>query len=446
MRKTQKSYWKRRKNSGLSEGDFQMTEKQFFKRSYYLITIGMFFLINPLYNVVDILPDLFGYILFYFGITELAFLDGRMESARKKLQYLMIISAFKLILTYPVVSSSLSSDRLLATFCFAIVEILVLIFFCIDFFEGFSYLAERNEGNQTVLTIANAKFLSIIFFTLKIVLSVVPELYALAETKLQVEVTYYEVYERFIATKPYAVAFSILVVLFAGIFWYINIVKMMRTAKKETEFTVKLQERYKAEYIDFPEKQNLRTLKAALYTALFSGLFFLDITVDNIRIFPETAAIIFIFIAALMLKKLGSFKRTLRLFPYVLIMQIATELFRTFYSNTNAVILDQLELNNVIINTAVVLVNASFTIWFMSEFVAELRILYTGSTRQEAPTFDLVKTVFLLVVLVHSLQIILPSLYEETATLHLLLVASFIFFCGRCFYFMIDDYEKSINR
>lgn len=421
-----------------------MPEKLFFKRSYYLIAVGMFFLINPLINIVDILPDVFGYILIFFGITEFGLIDGKMESARRKIEYLMVVSVLKHVLMFPVMTG-LNSDKLLATFSFAIVELPLLIFFCIDFFEGLSYLAERDDGKETDLLIPNVKFISILFFTIKIGLSILPELYSLVETKMAIEVTNYDAYERFLTTQPYARAFTILVVLVLGIFWYINFVRMLHTAKRETTFTQKLQERYAADYLSYPEKQSFKILKSGLYTALFGCIFFLDIAVDGVRVLPNALAILILWISAYILRKLGSFRMTLRAAPFALLIQIFTEVYRQYFIDVNLVFLTQLELPLVLFSAAVTIINSCVTIVFLILFVSELQKNYQATTAQEAPTFDLVKSIFLSAMVVKMLQIILPSLHEETSALFLILSAVWIVLCGKGFFNMINDYDHSLN-
>ncbi|HBR32117.1 MAG TPA: hypothetical protein DD733_08550 [Clostridiales bacterium] len=422
-----------------------MTEKLFFKRSFYFIVTGMFFLINPLINILDALPDGFGYLLLFFGLTELGLIDGKMESARRKLTYLMMISALKHILMFPVMSSSISSDKLLATFSFALMELPLLIFFCIDFFDGFSYLAECNDGDSVTQLISNAKFMSMLFFSVKIVLSIVPELFSFAETRMTIDISDYEFYRRLLSTKPYAVAFTMLVVMILGIFWYVGIVKLMNSIKKDLPFVQKMQDVYSSVFLAFPEKQSFRTIKNGLFTALFGCIFFFDTAVDGVRILPNAFAVLIIWISATILKKNSPFDKTQKVAPFAFAAQIFTEFYRYFYVDTQAVFLSQLDTMNVTINALVVVINACLTILFLSVFLIELRNMYEVTTTLEAPSFDFTRIVFLAAMVVHSLQIILPSIHEETSALYMILTAVWIALCGKCFTNMIDDYKKTVR-
>ena len=422
-----------------------MKEKYFFKRSYILIAAGMFFIINPLFHVVDVLPDVFGYILVYLGTAELAFLDGRMESARNKLKYLIALSAFKLLITPSVVTSSLDSDRLLAVSCFAIVEIILLIMLYNDFFGGFSYLADRNDGEKTSVAISNARFLTLIFFICRTFFPVLPELYSLADSRTQTEITYYDFYSNLMSTKPFVHLLLLLIVLLLGIFWYISFFKMLRTANREASFTGSLQQKYHDEYLVYPEKQRLKGLKHGLYTALIGLVFFLDISVDGIRILPETVAIVLISASALILKKYGSFKKALRLAPIICVLQVLTEAFRYVFIDTEAVLLSELELSAVAASSVIVVINTCATLLFMSAYLTELRGAYSTLTGKTAPDFAIPRLLFLVFTVLQATRIVLPVTNASVTAPHMLLVGFWLFLCGRSLFGMIEEYNQSVK-
>jgi len=421
-----------------------MKNKRYLIRSFTLITAGMFFLINPLINIVDILPDAIGYILIFMGLGELSFLDGRMDSARKKLEFLIVISIFKLALTPSVAMSSISSDRLLATFSFAIVELILFTLFYRDFFEGFTYLAERNKGDKTLVKIPNARFLTALFFFSKIGLSVLPELYALAENKMIFEVSNYEFYESLIKSKPFTQAFSILTVFIAGIFWFVNIVIMLKTAKKDTEFTEQLHNRFYHEYLVFPEKQNLKALKNGVFVLIAALLFFLDIAVDGIRIFPEALSIVLIATSAFIMSKFGRFEKTKKLAIFVIAIQIIVELYRYLYIDTNA-LFSEISLLTVLTSAIVTIIKSGASILFLSVFLKEFRFSYYLLTGDTAPTFDLTKFMFLIITALKSLQIILPTVFAATSFLYILLVGIWIYLCGKNIFYIYESYDKKVN-
>lgn len=419
-------------------------EKSFFDRSYYKLAVGLFFLINPLLNILDILPDVIGYLLIFSGLTELAQIDGRLEFARKRVQYLIFISALKLALTPTVFTSNEDANKLLAVFCFGLAELILLVFFTQEFFDGIAYLADRNKGERTSAAVPNAKFLSSLFFITKIALNVAPELYALIQAKENVEISDFDYYQSLMSSKPIAQVLCLFAVLVLGIFWYISVFKMLRTAKKEEVFKEQIQELYKKEFLAHPEKQNYIDLKYGLYIAMAGLVFFLDIFIDDVNIFPWPVAILLIYIAARKMK-FGSFGMTARCFPVVFIVQLLIEAYGYVFYDSNVVLLKQVTFGTVAVNSVVAIVKALTALLFVGVFLLELRRNYYLLAGEEAPTFDLTKILFVVLVCVKTLQISLPTTYAEMNGIYITLYIVCLILCGRNMIYMIDDYAKTVR-
>ena len=56
---------------------------------------------------LDFLPDFFGCLLIFFGLTQLAYFDGGIETARKTLLYWLAVEAIKLFMMDAVVTSDI---------------------------------------------------------------------------------------------------------------------------------------------------------------------------------------------------------------------------------------------------------------------------------------------------------------------------------------------------
>ncbi len=112
------------------------------------ILAGMIFLFNPHINIVDVLPDVIGYILILHGLFKISDLERNLLSARKNFLKLAWLSAVKLscLLITPIFDETL---YLLFTFCFGILEIMWMIPAFIDLFAGISFLESRYTGHRT---------------------------------------------------------------------------------------------------------------------------------------------------------------------------------------------------------------------------------------------------------------------------------------------------------
>ena len=74
-----------------------------------LITVGMFFLINPTFSLFDPLPDFIGYLMMFAGVYELAAMDDRLTMAAKKLLYRALLSGLRLIGAFTTSGATQSS-------------------------------------------------------------------------------------------------------------------------------------------------------------------------------------------------------------------------------------------------------------------------------------------------------------------------------------------------
>ena len=121
---------------------------------------GAFFLFNPFITIVDFLPDFIGALLFVLALYKLRDMSDHMESARTGfLRFFWIsLSRIPAFLIMFWVSHNFSAERsiiLVFTFCYAVLETILLAFCFNSLFDGFIYVGERNEGTaifRTVLT------------------------------------------------------------------------------------------------------------------------------------------------------------------------------------------------------------------------------------------------------------------------------------------------------
>ncbi|MBO5767680.1 MAG: hypothetical protein J6R49_04045, partial [Clostridia bacterium] len=125
-------------------------EKSISKRSRLLLLIGSAFFINPVPFGLDILPDVIGCLLIWWGLTQLSFFDGSVESARKYMLWLAAVEGLHLLMMRSVLLTDISSNRMLAVTVLAICEGILYILVFKNLFSGISYFAMRNDANGTL--------------------------------------------------------------------------------------------------------------------------------------------------------------------------------------------------------------------------------------------------------------------------------------------------------
>ena len=68
-----------------------------------LIIAGLIFLVNPCYNVIDILPDFVGFFLIFRGLSKMAPLDSDLDDSRTVFSHLALIDRSKYLVFYLLV-------------------------------------------------------------------------------------------------------------------------------------------------------------------------------------------------------------------------------------------------------------------------------------------------------------------------------------------------------
>ena len=119
------------------------------------ILAGMIFLFNPHINIIDVLPDVIGYVLILHGLSKISDLERNLLSARDKFLKLAWLSAVKLacLLITPIFDETL---YLIFTFCFGLLEIMWMIPAFVDMFHGVAFLEERYTRHRTRHAAGNA--------------------------------------------------------------------------------------------------------------------------------------------------------------------------------------------------------------------------------------------------------------------------------------------------
>ena len=107
----------------------------------YLIA-GCVFLFNPTVNLIDVLPDVAGYLLILKGLYRLSDLNGKIKTARQKFKAAVWISLGELLamLMIPILDVTW---YLILSFVFGVLKLIYLIPAFVNLFEGISYLELR---------------------------------------------------------------------------------------------------------------------------------------------------------------------------------------------------------------------------------------------------------------------------------------------------------------
>ncbi len=345
------------------------------KRSKILIILGFLFFVNPVPAGLDILPDVFGCALLFFGLTQLSYFDSSVEEAKKVLLYLFGVEAIHLLLMRSVFLTEIGSNRMLAVTAFSIAQGIIYVIFFKKLFTGISYFAMRNNCQKTVENCDGAAFLSYLAFFIRIGASLLPELISIFELQLNLELDFetYDAINAIVAAKPLLVILLSLIALGVSVAWFVSVRRLFSSLDKECG--KKIDEIYSSEYTSKPEKTRPKKLQAAAYFVYFAVIFSLDITFDGTRVLPASAMFLILFISTLALRGISDFKNTKTLAIPAFLLLLITEIFRAVFTPYGAIVIYATELWIVLVGAVLAIATATVSLFAMRGFIADLKKL-----------------------------------------------------------------------
>ena len=113
------------------------------------LPLACLFLFNPDIAVVDVLPDVFGYIILYFALEQYAEISSKISDARELFKKAIFMNAVKLLTIFiifgMVIDSEMPVTLLLFSFVMGIVDLIFIIPGYLKLFGGILYTGERVE-------------------------------------------------------------------------------------------------------------------------------------------------------------------------------------------------------------------------------------------------------------------------------------------------------------
>lgn len=426
-------------------------EKNRFSRSSLsriLLIIGFFFFINPLFRGLDILPDVIGCLLIYFGLTQSAYFDGAIEGARKGFLYLAIVETIRLLLMKSVFLTPISSNRLLSATAFAIAEGFLYVMIFKQLFAGINYYSMRNDCNTTLTKCDGTAFITYLAFFARLGASVIPELLALPEIYLyakegvDISLEKLDAIADLMVARPLIELFFLLLALGVAVPWFISMCGLLRSFFKEAGSNLDL--RYHSEYTSKPAKTRIKRLKSCVYIFYLALFFALDLIFNQIRIIPASAMFFFFLIGALFINKLCDFKKTIRFSAIAFGALLGAEIFRIYALPYKSVVIYQTPLINVAAGCAVCLAVLPLCLIAVRHILADLRRLaYQTSGKEITTTGSWVS--YCISTVLWSVGYCVPYLYASISTMRIIASGIFIWQTVKVLSFIVESEEEHIS-
>lgn len=259
-----------------------------------LLPIAAVFLFNPTFAVLDVLPDIIGYLLLYLGLRALADMNYHIEDALNCFWRMIGVSALQLLSLFWLFGICTTKERpvaiLLFSFTFGVFEILLLTKGFRELFEGLLYLGSRMEATAVFMedkkkrsATSRIEALTVFFVVAKAVLTVLPEFASLTQHSYDSSSPLRFLYQYISLFRMLAVTAMLII----GTLWLAKFICYIRSILKDRPFMEALGEKYRIEVLPRESLFIRRAVQLGTVILCIALISTLDIYIDYVDFLPD---------------------------------------------------------------------------------------------------------------------------------------------------------------
>lgn len=275
------------------------------------IALASVFFFNANINIIDIIPDIIGYIIVSLALVSLSFLNEDIDKAGRFFRYMIIVEACKFLSLLWIFGLGRPDEQetgtLLLTFVFAIIEAGILFVAYSSLFEGIQSLgfAHKNtavlgsaKSNQKSYT-EKARAFTLLFVIFKSAMAVLPEFSNLTSYTYTENSSIMYLYD-FIGIMR---AFGFIIVTTVGVAWMIKFIRYFKRLAKDEDFCAELEKIYRERVLS--KRGPMIKFNMGIVFFLFSAafVFMFDLRFDGVNITPDFIGALLILLAVLFFKR-----------------------------------------------------------------------------------------------------------------------------------------------
>ncbi len=293
------------------------TKKQ--NMGFGLIVLSFFFFFNFDFAIFDLLPDIFGYICIYFGLSRLADLNYHFEDARTKFKYGIYSGIAEILFMMFIFGIATPNERsiyiLMSVFLFGVADVLIFLFAFKEFFEGFISLGTLCDGNsvfyrrkrERIVRIGKNKgtvkaresqksctekvfSLTVVFIITRTLCTLLPELTSLIDNSEY----------RFVGLLR---VFGVIISLIMGLIWIISVIRYIRRVKKDNVFVANIKEKYLNFLSTRPNLIIKRRLLLGMGVLAIGFILSFDFYADYFNLIPDFLSSVVIILGIMLLRR-----------------------------------------------------------------------------------------------------------------------------------------------
>ena len=305
------------------------------------IIAAAFFLFNPDIVIIDLIPDVFGYLLLILGISEFAELNEKIKDAKSYFIKAAVCNLIKFGLIFVLFGFVTPQERpvsmLLFVFVMNLFDLIYLVPGYINLFGGLVYLGERLDGDfvlkrkvylprkmpeglsakkqrafqrkeilrkwrceKSLSKTEKIRKATLIFVFFKAVSPVLPEFTSLLNYEYSDSlVNYYN----FIGLYR---VFSVMIMLIVGAVWLVRFVRYFSGVKRDSVFMSALKEKYNAEVLPNRIYFTKRFVWRERILFACAAFFCVNLYFDTYNILPNIIAAVLFAIASFGIRRYTS--------------------------------------------------------------------------------------------------------------------------------------------
>lgn len=261
------------------------------------------FLFNPDVAIVDVLPDVFGYVLLTLSLRYMRDLSPHFENAWRKFRILAVVGGLKVAALIWVFGGLTSAQErptmmLLLSFCFAVVELIWGIPAWRSLTEGFIIhaqtaagefpLRENRFGRNVATTFRNA---TVSFMVAKAFFSNIAEFAVLSTHSY--DDTAFDWYEFIGLFRVFALFFGII----AGVVWLVRAQVFFAGILRDSELIESAKVKYESTVLTNEGLWRRRDISLTLGLVVLAALAATDFYIDSVNVIPDALSAVLLALA-----------------------------------------------------------------------------------------------------------------------------------------------------
>lgn len=284
---------------------------------FLTMAIACLFIFNPNMNIIDVIPDIIGYIIISVALIKISDLNEDIAAAAKYFRYMILVELSKYAAIFWVFGLTHSREQntgvLLLSFVFAIIDSSLLFIAFNKFFSGLislGYLYPNTsvlgkvdrKGRSYTEKIKNFTLFFVIF---KPVMSVLPEFADLSRYEYDESSSGVLYLFEFIGLLR---AMSVIAVSVVGIIWVVKIIRYFKRLNNDTDFYSALEEKYISDVLPKTSIFIKRDISVAFFAFVAASIFMFDFRVNYINIIPDFIGAVILMVGVFICRKRLSLK------------------------------------------------------------------------------------------------------------------------------------------